>query len=117
MKRILGLGLFFMLVSLPLLAAPKNSHVFLLTSDVKVGDVQLPQGHCDVTWSEAKGSEVQLTIKTAGKKTVTLPARVVKNDENNFGVETSTVNGVSYLKEFHTPTTRFVIENSSSAGK
>ena len=117
MKRILGLALLMALVSLPLFAAPKNSHTYLLTSDVKVGDVQLPQGQCNVSWTEVKGSEVQLTIKTADKKIITVPAHVVKNSENNFGVETSTANGVATLKEFHTPTTRFVVENGAAVGK
>jgi len=117
MKRVLGLVILLALVSLPLLAASKNSHSYMLTSNVKVGDLQLPQGKCDVSWSEAKGSDVQLTIKTADKKTVTIPARVVKNNENNYGVETSVSNGVTTLKEFYTPTARFVVEGTANVGK
>ena len=116
MKRILGV-LLLALVALPLLAAPKNSHTFLLTSDTKVGDTQLPQGRYNVAWSDAKGSAVQLTIKTADNKTITVPARVVQNKENNFGVETTVVNGVTYVKEFYTPTARFVVENAANVGK
>ncbi|HUN89153.1 MAG TPA: hypothetical protein VMU28_10200 [Terriglobales bacterium] len=116
MRRILGVVLLLALAALPLMAA-KNSHTYMLTSDVKVGDVQLPQGQCNVTWTDESGSQAKLTIKTADKKTVTIPVHVVKNDENNFGVETNVVNGVSYLKEFHTPTTRFVVDNTANVGK
>jgi len=68
MKRILGLGLFLALLSLPLLAA-KNSETFLLPSEGRVGDSTLPEGHCNVTWTDVSGSQVQLTIKTEDKKT------------------------------------------------
>ena len=117
MKRILGLGLLLTILAMPLLAKTKNSHVLLMPSDVRVGDTQLPQGRYDVTWSEAKGSEVQLTIKTADKKTITVPARVAQNSERDFSVETSVVNGVKCVTEFHTPTTRFVVESVTNAGK
>lgn len=117
MKRFLGFALLLTLIATPLLAKTKNSHTYLLTSDTKVGDTQLPQGRYDVSWSEAKGSEVQLSIKTPDKKTITVPAHVVKNNENNFGVETSVSNGVTTLKEFYTPTSRFVVDSSASVGK
>ena len=84
MKRILGLGLLLTILAMPLLAKTKNSHVLLMPSDVRVGDTQLPQGRYDVTWSEAKGSEVQLTIKTADKKTITVPARVAQKQREGF---------------------------------
>ncbi len=116
MKRILGFALLLTLIATPLFAKTKNSHTFLLTSDTKIGDTQLPQGRYDVSWSEAKGSEVQLSIKT-DKKTITVPAHVVKNNENNFGVETSVSNGVTTLKEFYTPTSRFVIDGATNVGK
>jgi len=77
MKRILELGLLLVLSSVPLFGA-KNSYVFLLPADVHVGNVQLLKGHCSVTWSETSGSEVQLTIKTEDKKTITIAAREVE---------------------------------------
>ena len=77
MKRILGLGLFLALSYLPLLAA-KNSETFLLPSEVRVGDTTLPEGHCNVTWTDASGSQVQLTIKTEDKKTINIPARDIE---------------------------------------
>jgi hypothetical protein len=90
MKPILGLGLFVALFSLPLLAA-KNSGTFLL----RVGDVQLPGGHCKIIWTEPSGSEVQLTIKTENNKTVTIPASVIEGKELGGEVETLVSNRVT----------------------
>lgn len=114
MKRILELGLLLVLLCTPLIAA-KNSQSFLLPSDVRVGDVQLREGHCDVTWTEPSGSQVQLTIKTEDKKTVTIPAQVVAGKQSSVGVETSVVNGVTHLVALHTTNARFIIEDAPKA--
>ena len=106
MKRILGLGLFLALSCLPLLAA-KNSETFLLPSEVRVGDTTLPEGHCNVTWTDASGSQVQLTIKTEDKKTITIPARVIEGKQVGGGVETAVSNGVTYLLAFQTANATF----------
>jgi hypothetical protein len=116
MKRTLGLWLLLMLSSVPLFAA-KNSSVFLLPTDVRVGNVQLPKGHCSVTWSEALGSKVQLTIKTQDKKTITINAREVEGKPGNIGVVTFVDNGVTYLEEFDTANTRFVVQNPPNEQK
>lgn len=87
MKRTLGLLLFFALFSLPLLAA-KNSETFVLPSEVRVGDTTLPEGHCKVTWTDASGPQVQLTIKMdEGKKTI------------------------GYLVAFHTKNATFIVQD------
>ncbi len=111
MKPILGLGLLLALFSLPLLAA-KNSYVFELPFDVRVGDVQLPQGLCVVTWTETSGSQVQLTIKTKNNKTTTIPARMIQEKQSEARVETTVVNGVKYLKELQTKEARFIIQDT-----
>ena len=111
MKRILGLGLLLALSSLPLLAA-KNSETFLLRSEVRVGDTTLPEGHCNVTWTDASGSQVQLTIKTEDKKTITIPARVIEGKQLGGGVETAVSNGVTYLLAFQTANATFIIQDA-----
>jgi phenolic acid decarboxylase len=115
MKRILGLGLLLALFSLPLLAA-KNSAVFVLAFDVRVGDIQLPQGHWNVTWTETSGSQVQLTIKAGDKKretkTITIPAQVIQGKQSNATVGTVVLNGVRYLKEIQTKEARFIIQDA-----
>jgi phenolic acid decarboxylase len=116
MKRILGLGLLLGLLCLPVLAA-KNSHGFNLGDDLRVGDVQIPKGHCEVTWTEPTGSQVQLTIRTADKKTVTVPARVVEMDRPNDGVSTFVSNGVRYLSELQTKKQTFVLQEAPKENK
>ena len=116
MRRVLGFALLFILSSVTLMAA-KNSQTFYLNSDVRAGNVQLPRGICEVTWSTPSGSRVQLTIKTDDKKTVTVPALMVEGKEDRAGVVTSVVNGVTYLVEFHTRDAKFVFENGTEASK
>ncbi len=116
MRRILGFALLFILSSVTLMAA-KNSQTFYLSSDVRAGNVQLPRGICEVTWSTTSGSRVQLTIKTDDKKTVTVPALMVEGKEDRAGVVTSVVNGVTYLVELHTRNAKFVFENGTEASK
>ena len=111
MKRILELGLLLALCSLPLLAA-KNSQVFLLPSDVRIGDIQLVEGHCSVTWTDMTGSQVQLTIKTEDNKTITIPARVIVGKQRDTGVETIVANGVTYLLAFHSPDATFIVQDA-----
>jgi hypothetical protein len=116
MRRILGFALLFVLSSVTLMAA-KNSQTFYLSSDVRAGNVQLPRGICEVTWSTTSGSRVQLTIKTDDKKTVTVPAVMVEGKEDRAGVVTSVVNGVTYLVELHTRNGKFVFENGAAASR
>lgn len=101
MKRILGLAVvIWMFSSLPLLAA-KNSHTLFLPTDVRICDVQLPQGQCKVTWTEAPGSQVELTIRTENKKTVTIAARMVQVNLREVGIRTIVGKGVTRLQDFH----------------
>ena len=116
MRRILGFVLLLILSSVTLMAA-KNSQTFYLNSDVRAGNVQLPRGICEVTWSTTSGSRVQLIIKTDDKKTVTVPAHMVEEKEDRAGAVTSVVNGVTYLVELHTRNAKFVFENGTVASK
>lgn len=111
MKRILGLGVLLALCSVPLFAA-KSSQVFLLPSDVRIGDVQLPEGHCTVSWTEMTGSQVQLTIKTEDNKTVTIPAKVIVGKQRDTSVETMVANGVTYLLAFHGNDATFIVQDA-----
>jgi hypothetical protein len=115
-KQILELGLLLVLSSVPLFGA-KNSYVFLLPADARVGNVQLPKGHCSVTWSEASGSKVQLTIKTQDKRTINLDAREVEGKSSNVGVVTFVDNGITYLEEFDTANMRFIVQNPPNEHK
>jgi hypothetical protein len=115
MKRTFGIALFVALFSLPLLAA-NNSQEFLLPSTVRIGDVQLPEGHCKVVWTQASASQVELTIKIEGQKIITIPARVVE-EKGPVAVQTFNANGVAYVKEFDTKNARFIVEEPAQGTK
>jgi len=115
MKRVLAIALGLASFTLPLIAG-SNSQEFLLPSNVRVGDAQLAEGHCKVTWSQPTGSQVQLTIKTEDKKTVTVSARVVEGKQANVSVQTFVTNGVRYVSEFDTKDARFVIQDPGQQG-
>lgn len=113
MRRIRVLAFLLLLSSVGLIAAP-NSQTFYLSADARAGGVHLPRGICEVTWSTPSGSQVQLTIKTEDKKTITVPARVVEGKQDRTGVITSVVNGVTYLDELHTRNAKFIFQNNTT---
>ena len=118
MKRIWGIALLFLLTSftLPLMGA-KNSQGFSLTTDVRVGDLQLLKGQYDATWTQPSGSQVQLTLKADGKKPITVTARLVEEKHTQAGVTTFDENGVTYLQDFHTTKETFIVPGTPSAPK
>jgi hypothetical protein len=116
MRRILGFGLLLFLSSLPLFAA-KNSQEFVLPPNLRVGEIELPQDYCEVTWTTTSGAKVQLTIKGQGKKTITIPARMVEERHNEVGVETYALNGITYLQELHTTKETFIVQDPPSGMK
>jgi hypothetical protein len=118
MKRICGIALLALLTccSLPLLAA-RNSHGFLLETDVRIGDVRIPHGQYSVSWTDPSGSQVQLTLKGEGKTSITVPARVVAEPHSDPGVDTFEQNGVTYLQDLHTTTQTFILSEMPGAPK
>ena len=118
MKRIWGIALLFLLTSCSLpLAAAKNSQGFALPVDVRVGDLQIPQGQYSLTWTEPSGSQVQLTLKGGGKKSITMPARLIAEKHAEAGVTTIQENGVTYLQDLHTTKETFILSGTPSAPK
>jgi hypothetical protein len=116
-KRIWGIAL-LLLASCPVpLVAAKNSHVFFLPADVRVGDLQIPHGQYEVTWTEPAGSQVQLTLKADGKKPITVSGRLIAEKHSEAGVTTFVDNGVTYLQDFHTTKEAFIIPGTPSAPK
>lgn len=99
------------------LAAAKNSQSFVLWVDVRVGDVQIPQGQYDITWTDPSGSKVQLTLTASGKKPITIPARLISERHAKTGVTTFEENGVTYLQDFHTTDETFIIPGTPSTPK
>jgi hypothetical protein len=118
MKRIWEIALLFLLTSCLLpMAAAKNSQGFSLAVDARVGDLQVPRGHYDVTWTEPSGSQVELTLKADGKKPITFPARPIVENHSEVGVTTFNENGVTYLQDFHTTKQTFILSGTPSAPK
>lgn len=118
MKRIWGIALLSLLTSCSLpLAAAKNSEGFVLPVDVRVGDLQIPQGQYDVTWTQPSGSQVELTLKADGKKPITIAARLVAEKHAEAGVTTFNEGGVTYLQDFHTTKETFIVPGTPSAPK
>ena len=128
MKRIWGIPLLFLLALcfLPRAAAKnsKNSQDIVLTVDVRVGNLQIPQGEYKVTWTEPSGSKVQLTLKAEGNegnwrrsqmKPITIPARLIVEKNTEAGVATFNENGVTYLQDFHTTKQTFIVQGTPSA--
>lgn len=116
MKQVLGIALLLALFSLPLFAA-KNSQEFVLPSNVRIGDAQLAGGHCQVAWTQASGSQVQLTIKTEDRKTITVPAQKIEAKRGSVAVQTFVSNGVTYVQEFDTKDARFVVQDPGQGTK
>jgi phenolic acid decarboxylase len=116
MKRILGIALLSALFSLPLLAG-SHSQDFLLPSEVRIGDAQLPAGHCKVAWTQPSGAQVQLTIKTEDKKTITIPAQVIEGKRGAAAVQTFVADGVRYVSEFDTGNARFIVKDPAKYAK
>jgi hypothetical protein len=116
MRYVLGLALLSSLFSAPLLAA-QDFRTFYLASAARVGNVELPRGICEVTWNRASGSRVKLTIRTEDKRTLTVTVRKVEGKQDQTGVVTSVVHGVTYLRELHTKDAKFIFQNAIDASK
>ena len=116
MKRTLGFVLLLTCFSLPVLAA-KNSLGFLLPADVRIGDIQIPHGPCNVTWTEPSGSQVLLIIKTEGRDSITLPARMVEVKHPKSGITTFVDSGVTYIQDFHTADHTFILIGTPGVAK
>jgi len=115
-KYTLGLLISVICFSLPMYAA-KNSEEFILPTDVRIGDIQVPHGPCDVTWTETSGSLVLLTVRMDGRKPITLRARMVEVKHPKSGITTFVDNGVTYIQDFHTADHTFLLIGAPGGAK
>jgi hypothetical protein len=115
-KYTLGLVLLVICCSLPMLAA-KNSQEFTLPTDVRIGNIQIPHGPCNVTWIEPSGSQILLTIKSEGRDPITLPARIVEVKHAKSGVTTFVDKGITYIQDFHTVDHTFILIGTPGGAK
>jgi hypothetical protein len=116
MRRILGFALVSILFSAAVMTA-QNSQTFYLATAARAGNIQLPRGIYEVTWSVPSKSRATLTIKTEDKKAFKILSRVIEGKQDRIGVVTSVVDGVSYLQELHTSNAKFILQNEIEGPK
>jgi hypothetical protein len=116
MRRILGFALLSILFSVTVIAA-QNSQTFYLATPARAGNIQLPRGIYEVTWSAPSKSRVMLTIRTEDQKTFKILSRVIEGKQDRTGVVTSVVDGVSHLQEIHTGNAKFILQNRVKGSK
>lgn len=116
MRRILGFALLSILFSATVMAA-QNSQTFYLATPARAGNVQLPRGIYEVSWSAPSKSRATLTIRTENKKTYKILSRVIEGKQDRTGVVTSVVGGVSYLQELYTSNATFILQNGIEGSK
>jgi len=116
MRRILGFALLSILFSATGLIA-QNSQTFYLANAARAGNIQLPRGIYEVTWSAPLRSRVTLTFKMEDEKTFKILSRVIEGKQDRTGAVTTVVDGVSYLQEFHTSNARFILQNEIEVSK
>ena len=116
MRRNLGFALLSILFSATVMAA-QNSQTFYLATAARAGNIQLPRGIYEVTWSAPLKSRVTLTIKTEDEKTFKILSRVIEGKQDRIGVVTSVVDGVCYLQELHTSNAIFILQNGIKRAK
>jgi hypothetical protein len=116
MRRILGFALLSILFSATVMTA-QNSQTFYLAAPARAGNVELPRGIYEVTWSAPSKSRATLTIKTEDQKTFKILSRVIEGKQDRTGVVTSVVDGVSYLQELHTSNAKFILQNGIEESK
>ena len=96
MKRLFGFVFVCTLLAVPAFAATKSQTVQLPTA-VQVGSTVLPAGDYKVTWT-GTGTSAQVTLAAKGLATVTVPAKVVEQQNNHSGISTSTQGGKEVLQ-------------------
>ena len=111
MKRILGFAIMATMLSATVVAA-QDFQTFYLATAARAGNVELPRGIYEVTWSAPSKSRVTLTIKAEDEKTFKVLARVIEGKQDRTGVVTSVVEGVSYLQELHTNNAKFILQSA-----
>ena len=116
MKRLYVFAFLLISFALPALGA-RSFQSFYLPSDVRAGSAHIPQGNCEVSWTQNSGSDVQLTIKTDGKKPITLNARVIEERHPSAGISTVVDSGITYLQDFHTTRYTFIIPGTPGGQK
>jgi hypothetical protein len=118
MKRILGLALALVFLSVPAFAA-KNSQSVLLAQAATVGSTQLPAGHYRVTWT-GSGSTVQVTLKQEdvhAPAIATVPAKLVTEKHDRASVLTGAQGGTNTIEQIQLSHVSLVLSSRLNSGQ
>jgi hypothetical protein len=114
MKRFFGYALLLALITAPAFAA-KNSQSLTFSDPVLVGSTKLPAGDCKVTWT-GTGNDVQVTLQDNGK-TVTVPARIVQEKNDQVGYLAGKQNGIDQIQSIKLRNFSLVLQGSTTSGQ
>ena len=114
MKRFFGFAMMLALLVAPAFAA-KNSQTVNLPSAMKVGSADLTPGDYNVTWT-GSGPEVQVTMMRNNKVAVTLPAKMVEQNNKNEGLDIDSQGGVQTLQAIRLRKMSLILEPTPSSG-
>jgi hypothetical protein len=111
MKRFVGFAMMLTLLAAPAFAG-KNSQTVNLPSAMKVGSADVSPGDYNVTWT-GSGPEVQVTLTRNKKVIVTLPAKLVEQNNKNEGLNTDTQGGVQTLQAIRMKNMSLILESTT----
>lgn len=113
MKRFLVFTVLLTLFSFPAFAA-KNSETVTVTTKLKAGSTTLAPGDYDVTWT-GSGPDTQVTFAQRKKVVVTLPAKLIEQNNKNQELDIESQSGVDVLKAIRMRTMTLILNDSSSS--
>lgn len=115
MKRFLTVVTMLALLSIPALAG-KSSQTVAVPMTVRAGSAELAPGNYDLTWT-GSGSNVQITLTRNKKVIVTLPAKLIEENNRVEQLETDTKGGVDILHTIRTKNATLILETTPSSGQ
>ena len=115
MKRFFVFAVMLALLSAPAFAG-KNSQTVTVTTKVKAGSAMLSPGEYDLTWT-GTGSDTQVTFLQRKKVLVTLPAKLIEENNRNEELDIDSQSGVDVPKAIRTKTLTLIFKDPSSAEK
>lgn len=110
MKRFFVVAVMLTLLSAPAFAG-KNSQTVTVTTAVKAGSTTLSPGDYDLTWT-GSGPDTQVTFMQRKKVVVTLPAKLIEENNKNEEFDVDTQGGVEVLKAIRTRSTTLIFSPS-----
>jgi hypothetical protein len=114
MKRFFVFAMMITLLVAPAFAG-KNSQTVNLPTALKVGSADVAPGDYNVTWT-GSGPEVQVTLTRNKKVIVTLPAKLVEQNNKNEGLDIDSQGGAQTLQAIRLRNMSLILESTPSSG-